>query len=556
MSRRWGAILGCALVLLISAYPSFAQRQSAGNYDALVALYNDIRADGQPSMADGVPDYRPAAVAVRQAKVAEFQHRLAAISPAKWSVAQRVDYLLVQAQLNALDFQFRVQHPWSSDPGLYVDAVERAAYAELPVQGDSLAALQTRLKAVPPTLTQAKTNLTEPAAQYAKLAIHDLERASGVTDTVAAGSHGTPARAAQPAGVHGWYVDFIERAKTQQPELVPAAQKALAAVDDFDSWLKQNVSKMTAPAGVGRANFDWYVKYVRYMPYTMEDSVKTGLEEYERAMAFLALERHKNRNLPEIALPTNKEEYDKRMADAQDAIRAFITKNDILTIPGFASVHLAQNVPWTERPGAKRNFWEEMQFRDPRPDTVHATLPGHAFDLLVHQHDRRQIRGSYVDSGRQEGWGFYLEESMLQLGFLDDVPRTKELYYIFQAARGVRDPAEANLHLNKWTIDQAVKYMMDKVPYMDADVARIDAAAYLRKPSGGLSYQMGKMQMFKLVGDREHQLGDKFNLREFNDAFFASGMIPISLIRWEITGLDDEVKEFWKVPDIPSPAKR
>jgi len=31
-------------------------------------------------------------------------------------------------------------------------------------------------------------------------------------------------------------------------------------------------------------------------------------------------------------------------------------------------------------------------------------------------------------------------------------------------------------------------------------------------------------------------------------------MIPISLIRWEITGLDDEVKEFWKVPDIPSPA--
>jgi len=119
------------------------------------------------------------------------------------------------------------------------------------------------------------------------------------------------------------------------------------------------------------------------------------------------------------------------------------------------------------------------------------------------------------DSGRQEGWGFYLEESMLQLGFLDDVPRTKELYYIFQAARGVRDPAEANLHLNKWTIDQAVKYMMDKVPYMDADVARIDAAAYLRKPSGGLSYQMGKMQMFKLVGDREHQLGDKFNLKEF-----------------------------------------
>jgi hypothetical protein len=548
MNRRFGIIVSGILVALAFAYLTFAQQQSVSGYDTLVALYNDIRADANPTVVDGVPDYRPAAVALSQAKVAVFRHRLAAISVENWSVPQRVDYLVVQARLNALDFRFRVQHPWISDPGFYTEAVERIAYTELPVKGDALTALQGRLNAVPAILAQAKTNLTEPAAEYAKLTIHDINTADGV-------GHGMPFRTVPAAGTHGWYADFIERAKTQQPELVPAAQEALSAVDDFDSWLKQNLSKMTAPAGVGRANFDWYLKYVRYMPYTMEDSVKTGLEEYERAMAFLALERHKNRNLPEIALPTNKEEYDKRMADAQDAIRAFITKNDILTIPAFASVHLAQNVPWTERPGGKRNFWEEMQFRDPRPDTVHATLPGHAFDLLVHQHDRRPIRGSYVDSGRQEGWGFYLEESMLQLGFLDDVPRTKELYYIFQAARGVRDPAEANLHLNKWTIGQAVKYMMDKVPYMDADVARIDAAAYLRKPSGGLSYQMGKMQMFKLVGDREHQLGDKFNLREFNDAFFASGMIPISLIRWEITGLDDEVKEFWKVPDIPSPAK-
>ena len=204
MSRRWLSILSGALVLLLLAGPALAQEGPGRSYDALVALYNEIRADSQPVVVDGVPDYRPAAVSLRQAKVAEFRRRLAAISPAKWSVAQRVDYLLVQAQLNALDFQFRVQHPWTSDPGLYLDVVERAAYAQLPVQGDALVALRTRLNAVPSTLAQARANLTSPAGEYAKLAIHDLETASGVTDTVAAGSHGTPARAAQPAGVHGW----------------------------------------------------------------------------------------------------------------------------------------------------------------------------------------------------------------------------------------------------------------------------------------------------------------------------------------------------------------
>ena len=42
------------------------------------------------------------------------------------------------------------------------------------------------------------------------------------------------------------------------------------------------------------------------------------------------------------------------------------------------------------------------------------------------------------------------------------------------------------------------------------------------------------------------QLGDTFNLQRFMDDFFASGMIPISLARWEMTGFDDEIKKLQK----------
>jgi uncharacterized protein (DUF885 family) len=143
---------------------------------------------------------------------------------------------------------------------------------------------------------------------------------------------------------------------------------------------------------------------------------------------------------------------------------------------------------------------------------------------------------------------------MLELGFLDERPRTKELFYIFQAARGVRDPAEARLHQNEWTIDQAVDFMVEKVPYMDRDVARVDAEIYLKRPTYGLSYQLGKMEILKLLGDRKHQLGDKFNLKAFHDQFLAAGTIPVSLIRWEMTGFDDEAKQFWA--ESKPPAKK
>jgi uncharacterized protein (DUF885 family) len=60
-----------------------------------------------------------------------------------------------------------------------------------------------------------------------------------------------------------------------------------------------------------------------------------------------------------------------------------------------------------------------------------------------------------------------------------------------------------------------------------------------------MSYTMGKVQLEKLIADRAHQLGANFNLREFMDEFRSYGMIPFALIRWEMTGLDDEVKKLF-----------
>jgi hypothetical protein len=39
------------------------------------------------------------------------------------------------------------------------------------------------------------------------------------------------------------------------------------------------------------------------------------------------------------------------------------------------------------------------------------------------------------------------------------------------------------------------------------------------------------------------QLKDKFSLKEFYDHFVSLGPVPFSLLRWEILGLDDEIKK-------------
>ena len=101
-------------------------------------------------------------------------------------------------------------------------------------------------------------------------------------------------------------------------------------------------------------------------------------------------------------------------------------------------------------------------------------------------------------------------------------------------------------------VNQVVDYWLARVPYLDRNVARVDAEIYLRRPPGyGIGYTIGMLQMQRLLADRKQQLGDEFELMAFHDELMADVWLPLSLIRWEMTGMDDEVREFWKREPMP-----
>ena len=147
---------------------------------------------------------------------------------------------------------------------------------------------------------------------------------------------------------------------------------------------------------------------------------------------------------------------------------------------------------------------------------------------------------------RAEGWAFYLEEMLLQAGLLDGRPRSRELFYLFQLQRAVRIPGEIRMLSGEWTLEQAIAFWMNEVPMMDENLARTELQLYLRNPLNGIAYTIGKALLEGLLADRSRQLGDQFDLGAFHDQLLAAPWIPFSLIRWEMTGLDDEVRPFWE----------
>ena len=156
------------------------------------------------------------------------------------------------------------------------------------------------------------------------------------------------------------------------------------------------------------------------------------------------------------------------------------------------------------------------------------------------------IRSRYGDSSRAEGWATYLEEMFLLAGLTRDVPRADELFYAALMKRASRIYAETKMHAGDLSLDEANRYMIEFVPFMEEDLGRYDLEGYLRRPGLGSGYIIGKIQLEKLLSERALELGPEFDLGAFHDDLLARGIIPLTLVRWEMTGADDEVRIIWE----------
>ncbi len=531
------AITGFALALPASAQDAYAgMPDGEGSYEDLKSLFDEFLTWRSPEATNGVVDYSPAAIRDRQAEMRRYQQRLRDMAVTDWPRAQQVDYLVVQAHFDEQDFILNITQPWKRDPNFYAADLLNVAFTELPAAGEDLKTLEAKLAATPAMLAAAKENLTDIAGDYADFAIFNLTNSDNV-------NHLHPYREVPPAGAIGWYEDLLERTD-EQPALRPLVSAALDALKDYHQWLVENRASMTALNGVGKEHLDWYVKHVKILPYTSDQILAVAEAEKDRLLSFLTLEEHRNRDIPKIALPQSKEEYEARLAATDERIRTFLKEEEFITIPSYIPDdwrELGFNVPFMER--EVLNFWEQVQFRDPTPDHLHAVIPGHRMDTRIENHISHPIRKvSFGD--RREGWAVYLEEAALQAGLLDDQPRTRELIYVFGLWRAVRTVGDVRNQTNEYTTNETIDYWMKWTPYLDRGVAR--KYSYLRPtPAHTLHYTMGAIQMRRLLADRKNQLGEKFILKQFHDELMSHGRIPVALIRYEMLGDEEDIRDFW-----------
>ncbi|MEO8430281.1 MAG: DUF885 family protein, partial [Acidobacteriota bacterium] len=325
-------------------------------YDDLVAFFGEWRTFQQPKLAGGVPDYSARAMAAQQSELAAWQRRLAAIDPKGWPIPQQVDYRIVQAELNGLDFDHRVLRPWANNPAFYVTVfteesdqparegpfarggVELWTY-RFPLTPDRAREMDAGIRAIPGLLAQAKANLTGTGKDLWTFGAKSLRQQS---DDLAG-------LAKQVGSAPGDLKKDVDRAKQ--------------ATDDFAAWVEAQTVSKTGPSGVGIENYDWYLKNVQLVPSTWREEVTIMERELARADALLAMEEQRNAKLPPQAPIASADEHTRRFAEGVTQYMAFLRDHDILTVKDWMDPALRARVgAFTPGP---LEFFSEVDYRDP-----------------------------------------------------------------------------------------------------------------------------------------------------------------------------------------------
>jgi uncharacterized protein (DUF885 family) len=535
------------LTALIGAHISSSAEQNrvAGDYEELIELFHDWREFEEPPLLDGAPDYTAARLAAAHRELADYRARLEAIDPSKWPIEQQVDWHIVRAEMNGFDFNYRVLQPWARDPAFYqsvwtaksdVPAHEGPTHHavlelwtyDFPLSADEEQRLIRDLRVIPPLMKQAMGNLTGNARDLWIAGIRNIKNQRSDLDLIG-GKPGADASA----------------------ELKNALSAAQAATDQLVAWLEEQAPSKTGPSGIGRDNYTWYLQNVHLVPMTWEDEVRLLKRELDRAWSSLRLEEQRNRELPQLVAASTPEEYDRRADEAASKLMRFLEEQEILTVKEYMEPalreHLGSFVPEDER-----NFFSIGAHYDPLPLYTHFY---HWFELARMRDEPHEspircgpLLYNIFDS-RNEGTATGVEEMFMHAGLYDDNPRSREIVWIMLAQRAARGLGSLYAHANEMTMAEAGTVHVEWTPrgWMSAelDLLAFEQQLYLRQPGYGTSYVTGKYLLEQLLGEYSKiadEQGRRFVMAEFFDELNAAGNIPILLVRWQMTGRDDEIE--------------
>jgi len=513
----------------------------------------------------------PAKRAAQFKRYRQFAQRLKAISPHQLDEKGRINYDILQYELNGLIAMERFpEHllPINQMDSVPVTLANYAGgEASQPIGTvKEYDAYLSRLAQMPAWIDQAIANMragmqqgvTQPKAimisalpQFQKLVSATPEASiyyTPISKLPAAFSDADKQRltAAYRKTIHDKVMPALVRLSTfLEKDYVPACRTTtgLSAVPNGAAWYQARVANATTTSlkpdeihAIGlkevariQAQFEllgpkmgytgpaaglpvWVAAQAKFFPFKTEDEVQAVFHKLNDVL---------DTKLPAMFTLLPKAKLDLRLEP--ELSRA--TASDHYTAPAGDG----------SRPGV---FWSVVNDPAKYGSTGMTTLflhegkPGHHFHIaLMQELNLPNFRKYGGNNAFTEGWALYSETLGKEMGLFED-PAQYFGHLNDELLRATRLVVDTGMHAKGWTREQSIKYMQDTLGY--TDYAKSETERYMAWPGQALGYKVGSLKIQELRARAEKALGDKFSLPAFHAVVLGDGTVPLALLEQKV----------------------
>jgi uncharacterized protein (DUF885 family) len=549
-------------------------------FEALAKSYIERLLEMEPERATQLGDHRYdnrlndySLEGVRRSRAfsQEYLKKLEAISPAKLSRANSIDYRIMKSRLEYNLFQIDELREYEWNPLRYNigNAIYELVARDFAPLKTRLANATERLKAVPAVVAAAKQNLKNPPRIHTETAISQNKGAINL--------------------IRNELSAFAEQAPEVKPSLAAAQATAVAALEDYGRWLeKELLPRSTGDFRLGDAKYRHKLAFSLESDLTKEEILRRGLADLKSTQD----------TMYEVALPLYKkyfpEERDaSRMADKKLVIKSvlarlaetrptnetivglagqdlkeatdFVRARNIVTVPeepvktivmpefdrGVA-VAYCRSAPPLEPKGETlfaisptpkdwsqarvESFFREYNNYMVQNLTIHEAMPGHYLQLA---HSNRfkaptMVRAIFRSGTFAEGWAVYAEQVMAENGYGGPEVRMQQLKMKLRTI--INAIIDQKIHTAGMTEKEALDLMMNEGFQEEGEAAGKWTRA--RLTSTQLStYYVGVLEMNDIRSAYEAKgKGGRVDYRQLHDAMLSFGTPAPKYMR-EMLGL-------------------
>ena len=315
---------------------------------------------------------------------------------------------------------------------------------------------------------------------------------------------------------------------------------------------------------------------VEMIPYTPEELMELANKEFawcdremlkaSREMGFgdnwkAALEKVKNTYVPPAHQP-------EAMVKLYNESVDFLKKNDLITIPPLAEETWRMNMMSPQRQLVNPFFLggeelivsyptntmsEDDRLMSMRGNNPHFSRATVHHELIAGHHlqgfmsDRYKAYRHFDTPFYIEGWALYWEMLLWDMKFPQS-PEDRVGMLFWRMHRCARILFSLNYHMGKWTPQQCIDFLVDRVGHeranAEGEVRRSFTGGY--GPLYQVAYLVGGLQFYALK--KELVDSGKMTYKQYHDAVVRENMMPVEMVRAILTNqlLNKDFKTSWR----------